>query len=334
MAAPRRAWLAGAFALALIAPLVAPNDYWIGVMARICLYTTLALGLNIVVGFAGLLDLGYVAFFGIGSYLYAFLASPHFGLHLPFLVVLPIVVLGTALSGILIGAPTLRLRGDYLAIVTLGFGEVVKFAIKNLENITNGSKALNPLPDPWTPGNALDWTNNYRGYYYLALGSLVAVVLLLRNLESSKLGRAWMAIREDELAASCMGINAAMVKLSAFAVGAALAGLAGSIYAVSLDQTGGPDSYTFNRSINVLCFLIIGGMGNIRGAIVGTFVLMGYDNILTPAIDDAIQRSGTAFRFSNVKLVVFGLALILMMRFRPQGIFPTRRERGEAGGGA
>ena len=127
---------------------------------------------------------------------------------------------GSGIAGVLLAAPTLRLRGDYLAIVTLGFGEVIKFAIKNLENITNGSKALNPLPAPWTPGNFLNWSTNFRGYYYLALIALILVVLLLRNLESSKLGRAWMAIREDELAASCMGINAAKVKLSAFAVGA------------------------------------------------------------------------------------------------------------------
>jgi len=326
----RKAW---PFALLAILPLVAPPKLG-GQIRDILVFCILALGLQVVVGYAGLLQLGIAAFFGIGAYITGILTVEQFPFQVGFWPAMLLATVGSGLAGALLAAPTLRLRGDYLAIVTLGFGEVVKFAIKNLENITNGSKALNPLPDPWTPGNALDWTNNYRGYYYLALGSLVAVVLLLRNLESSKLGRAWMAIREDELAASCMGINAATAKLSAFAVGAALAGLAGSIYAVSLDQTGGPDSYTFNRSINVLCFLIIGGMGNIRGAIVGTFVLMGYDNILTPAIDDAIQRSGTAFRFSNVKLVVFGLALILMMRFRPQGIFPTRRERGDAGGRA
>jgi branched-chain amino acid transport system permease protein len=134
-----------------------------------------------------------------------------------------------------------------------------------------------------------------------------------------------MAIREDELAATCMGMNAAGVKLSSFAIGSALAGLAGALFAASYDNTQGPDAYTFNRSITVLCFLIIGGMGNIGGAIAGTFVLMGYDNLLTPKLDAWIQESGTSFRFSQVKLIVFGLALILMMRFRPQGIFPARR---------
>jgi len=319
----KRVW---PLALLVLIPVLAPPKLG-GQVKDILVFCILALGLNIVVGYAGLLQLGIAAFFGIGAYITGILTVEQFPFQIGFWPAMILATVGSGIAGTILAAPTLRLRGDYLAIVTLGFGEVIKFAIKNLESITNGSKALNPLPVPWTPGNALDWSNNYRWYYYLSLVSLIVVVLLLRNLERSKLGRAWMAIREDELAASCMGINAARAKLSAFAVGAALAGLAGSLYAVSLDQTGGPDSYTFNRSITVLCFLIIGGMGNIRGAIVGTFVLMGYDNILTPYIDEAFQNSGTEFRFSNIKLVVFGLALILMMRFRPQGIFPTERER-------
>jgi branched-chain amino acid transport system permease protein len=219
------------------------------------------------------------------------------------------------------------LRGDYLAIVTLGFGEVVKFAIKNLENITNGSRPLNGLPLPWGSGPDTVWTHSFHGYYYLALALLGVVVALLYNLENSRLGRAWMAIREDELAASCMGISAPKVKLSAFALGSALAGLGGALYATTLDTTGGPDAYTFNRSITVLCFLIIGGMGNIRGALLGTLVLMGYDNILTPRIDQWLQASSpeSTFRFSDIKLIVFGLVLVLMMRFRPEGLVPSRR---------
>jgi branched-chain amino acid transport system permease protein len=313
------------FLLLALLPLVAPPKLG-GQVRDILVFSILALGLNVVVGYAGLLQLGIAAFFGIGAYITGILTVEQFPFQVGFWPAMILATLGSGLSGALLSAPTLRLRGDYLALVTLGFGEVIKFAIKNLENITNGSKALNPLPDPWIPGAVLNWSGNYRWYYYLALGMLVLVVVVLRNLERSKLGRAWMAIREDELAASCMGMNTAGVKLSAFAVGAALAGLAGSLYAVSLHQTGGPDSYTFNRSITVLCFLIIGGMGNIRGAIAGTFVLMGYDNILTPYIDQVIQESGSSFRFSNVKLVVFGLALIVMMRFRPQGIFPTSRK--------
>ncbi len=293
-----------------------------GQLKDMIVFSILALGLNVVVGTTGLLHLGVAAFFGIGAYITGILTVSQFPFQWALLPAMAAAVAGSAAAGTLLAAPTLRLRGDYLAIVTLGFGEVVKFAIKNLESITNGSKSLNPLPDPWpmSPDAWGKW-----GYYLLALAALAGVVALLRNLERSKLGRAWMAVREDELAATCMGMNAANIKLSAFAIGSALAGLAGALFAASYDNTQGPDAYAFNRSVTVLCFLIIGGMGNITGAVAGTFVLMGYDNVLTPVLDGWIQESGTAFRFSNIKLVVFGLALILMMRFRPQGIFPARR---------
>ncbi|HLY73452.1 MAG TPA: branched-chain amino acid ABC transporter permease [Planctomycetota bacterium] len=298
-----------------------------GQVKDILIFCILAMGLNVVVGYAGLLQLGIAAFFGIGAYITGILTVSQFPFQWNFWPAMLAATLGSAVAGMLLAAPTLRLRGDYLAIVTLGFGEVIKFSIKNLENITNGSRALNPIP---APDSFLDWIGNYRWYYYLTLLAVVLVALLLRRLEDSHLGRAWFAIREDELAATCMGLNAAQVKLSAFAFGAALAGLAGSLYAVSLNQTGGPDSYTFNRSITVLCFLIIGGMGNLRGAIAGTFILMGYDNILTPAIDEWVQKSGSEIRFSTFKLVVFGLALVLMMRFRPEGFFPSRRAEEDA----
>lgn len=331
-------WLAIGTLIALtLFPLVASPRLG-GQIKDILVFSILALGLNVVVGYTGLLQLGIAAFFGIGAYITGILTVTQFPFHWNFWPAMGAATIGSGIAGVLLAAPTLRLRGDYLAIVTLGFGEVIKFAIKNLENITNGSRALNPIP---APDSFLDWNGNFRWYYYMALGALILVVLLLRTLEDSRIGRAWFAIREDELAASCMGLNAAQVKLSAFALGAALAGLAGSIYAASLNQTGGPDSYTFNRSITVLCFLIIGGMGNIRGAIAGTFVLMGYDNILTPFADEFVQRyhvfKFTSYlldrelTFSSLKLVVFGLALILMMRFRPEGLFPSRRADQEAG---
>jgi branched-chain amino acid transport system permease protein len=339
MSAPARRWgLPGAFALLAIVPFLPFVTPWFGGQVKdILIFCILALGLNVVVGYAGLLQLGIAAFFGIGAYITGILTVDQFPFHWGFWPALIASVLGAGVAGMLLAAPTLRLRGDYLAIVTLGFGEVVKFSIRNLESVTNGAKALNPIADPVIPGLSVDWNGDYRGYYYVALALLVLVVVLLRNLEDSRLGRAWMAIREDELAASCMGLNTAGVKLSAFALGAALAGLAGSLYAASLDQTA-PDAYDFARSISVLCFLIIGGMGNIPGALVGTFVLMGYDNVLTPVIDDLIQKSGSSIRFSSFKLVVFGLALVLMMRFRPSGILPSRRAHREApapaGGGA
>jgi len=328
-------WLVALGVLALFPVVPGTDALRLGPQVRdIFIFCILALGLNVVVGYCGLLQLGIAAFFGIGAYITGILTVPQFPFQIGFWPAMVAATLGAGVAGVLLAAPTLRLRGDYLAIVTLGFGEVVKFSIKYLENITNGSKALNPLPPPFVPGIAAQtWADNYRGYYYLVLALLVVVVVLLRNLERSRLGRAWMAIREDELAATCMGINATKVKLSAFAMGAALAGLAGSLYATSLGATGGPDSYTFNRSMTVLCFLIIGGMGNLGGALLGTFVLMGYDNILTPRIDEWVQEHGWSFRFSNVKLIVFGLALIVMMRFRPEGILPSRRLKEELRGG-
>jgi branched-chain amino acid transport system permease protein len=320
-------WVAlGVLAALVLLPLV--STAWFGGQIKdILVFCILAMGLNVVVGYTGLLQLGIAAFFGIGAYITGILTVSQFPFQWNFWAAMAAATAGSALAGILLAAPTLRLRGDYLAIVTLGFGEVIKFSIKNLENITNGSKALNPIP---APNTWLDWNGNYLGYYYLALTFVVLVVLLLRRLEDSPVGRAWFAIREDELAASCMGLNAAKVKLSAFALGAALAGLAGSLFAASINQTGGPDSYTFNRSITILCFLIIGGMGNLRGAIAGTFILMGYDNILTPILDEWMQRREFPFRFSTFKLAVFGLALILMMRFRPEGFFPSRRAEEDA----
>jgi branched-chain amino acid transport system permease protein len=327
MSRDREKWvaLAALVALALFPAVASPRIG--GEVKNILVFCILAMGLNVVVGYTGLLQLGIAAFFGIGAYITGILTVSQFPFQWNFWPAMAAATVGSAVAGMILAAPTLRLRGDYLAIVTLGFGEVVKFAIKNLENITNGSRALNPIP---APDAVLDWNGNYRYYYYLALIAVVLVALLLRRLEDSHLGRAWFAIREDELAATCMGLNAAQVKLSAFAFGAALAGLAGSLYAASLNQTGGPDSYTFNRSITVLCFLIIGGMGNLRGAIAGTFILMGYDNLLTPAIDEWVQASGATWKFSTFKLVVFGLALILMMRFRPEGFFPSRRAEEDA----
>lgn len=321
----------------LLLPLIASPSLG-GEIKNILVFCILALGLNVVVGYTGLLQLGIAAFFGIGAYITGILTVTQFPFQWNFWCAMAAATLGAGLAGVLLAAPTLRLRGDYLAIVTLGFGEVIKFTIKNLENITNGSKALNPIP---APNSWLDWNGNYKGYYYLTLIILILVVLLLRRLEDSPIGRSWFAIREDELAASCMGLNAAKVKLTAFALGAAIAGLAGSLFAASINQTGGPDSYTFNRSITVLCFLIIGGMGNLRGAIAGTFVLMGYDNIASPYLDKLGHASGLGgpisqwlgrqreLQFSDFKLVVFGLALILMMRFRPEGIFPSRRAEQE-----
>ena len=300
----------------------------------IFILTILALGLNVIVGYTGLLHLGMGAFFGIGAYLTGILTIPAYPFECGFWLALVLSTAGAALAGVLLGTPTLRLRGDYLALVTLGFGEVVRFSLRNLEEITAGSRALNPIPPPnlrWLGLSSESWSNDMRPFYYLTLVLLIGVVWLLRNLERSRLGRAWVAIREDELAATCMGINAARAKLAAFAVGSALAGLAGSLYATKLTTTAGPDAYDFNRSIIVLACVILGGLGSIRGVIVGSMLLIGFDNIVAPMLDSAIQKANInptgnrLLMFTNWRLLIFGLALVLMMRYRPNGLLPARR---------
>jgi branched-chain amino acid transport system permease protein len=327
------------------------------------IFSILALGLNVAVGYTGLLQLGIAAFFGIGVYITGILTVGSYPFQVGFSVALIMATLGAALFGLILGAPTLRLRGDYLAIVTLGFGEVVKVTLRNLEEITKGTKGLNPIPPPQLPdwltsiagwfGIQNQWDRDYRLFFYLSLCILAIVVLVLRNLESSRLGRAWIAIREDELAATCMGINAPRVKLAAFAVSAGLAGLAGCLYATKLTSTSDPNAYDFNRSIIMLCCIILGGLGSLRGTLLGVFLLLGFDNILSPQIDQWIQDSGIrdsavswaksvspdstglasffnrVLTFSNWKLMIFGLALVLMMRFRPEGLLPSSRIKHE-----
>lgn len=314
-------------------------------LTYIFIYAILALGLNVVVGYTGLLHLGIAAFFGIGAYITGILTVPAYPFQLGFLAAIVLSTAGAALFGVLLGAPTLRLRGDYLAIVTLGFGEVTRFTLRNLEEITAGTRGLNPVPPPDLPalfarplrwlGIHADWALDYRLFYYLTLGILLVVILLLSNLERSRLGRAWVAIREDELAATCMGINAARVKLSAFALGCGLAGLAGCLYATTLTSTAGPDAFDFNRSIIMLCCIILGGLGSLRGTLLGVFLLIGFDNVVAPILDGLIQRAeinptgNPLLTFSNWKLAIFGFALILMMRFRPEGLLPSQQVEAE-----
>jgi len=314
-------------------------------LTYIFIYAILALGLNVVVGYTGLLHLGIAAFFGIGAYITGILTVQAYPFQFGFLAALVLSTAGAALFGLLLGAPTLRLRGDYLAIVTLGFGEVTRFTLRNLEDITAGTRGLNPVPPPELPalliaplgwlGIEPDWSLDYRLFYFLALGILVLVIVLLKQLEQSRLGRAWVAIREDELAATCMGINAARVKLSAFALGCGLAGLAGCLYATALTSTAGPDAFDFNRSIIMLCCIILGGLGSLRGTLLGVFLLIGFDNVAAPVLDGLIQRANinpdgkALLTFSSWKLAIFGLALILMMRFRPEGLLPADRMEAE-----
>lgn len=296
------------------------------------IFALLAYGLNVVVGYTGLLHLGIAAFFAVGAYVAGIFTVAAYPFGWNFVVVLVLGTLVAAALGLLLGAPTLRLRGDYLALVTLGFGEVTKFTLRNMEGVTAGTRGLSPLPPPT---DHAAWADDYRPFYYLTLSVLILAALLLRNLERSRLGRAWIALREDELAANCMGLNPNKLKLAAFALGAGLAGMAGVLYATRLTSTADPNAYDFNRSIFMVCCLILGGLGSRLGALVGVFLLVGFDNILTPIIDGYIQQQfpnagGKIYlTFTGWRLALFGLALILMMRFRPEGIVPSSRVKHE-----
>jgi branched-chain amino acid transport system permease protein len=310
------------------------------------IFAILALGLNVVVGYTGLLHLGIGAFFGIGAYLTGIATVQAYPFQMGLAGSVIVATVGAALCGLILGAPTLRLRGDYLALVTLGFGEVVNVSLRNLEEITAGTRALGPIPPPGPK-----FVEEYWPYYYLALGFLAVVVLLLMSFEQSRLGRALVALREDELAASCTGINVPRVKLAAFALSAGIAGLAGCLYATKLTNTANPDAYGFNMSITVLCCIILGGLGSIRGVLLGVLLLKGYEFLLGPALDQwsqgfkanvveslklhfpgnesLVEKAQTLLTFSNWKLMIFGLALIIVVRFRPEGLLPSRRVQHE-----
>ena len=302
-------------AMALVIPAIAPNPYVMGVITRICLYALLALGLNVVVGFAGLLDLGYVAFFGIGSYVYAFVSSPHFALHWPFPLALATAVCVTAIFGILIGAPTLRLRGDYLAIVTLGFGEITYILLINLDrpiDITGGPSGIITIDPPALFGYALH--DNWQ-YYYLILLLMGVAVLFSRRLRDSRIGWAWQAIREDELAAQAMGINTTAAKLQAFAMGAAFAG-AGGAFLASWQRSVFPDNFLFTESVNILAMVILGGVGSLPGVILGATLIV--------ALPEAFRD------FALYRLLAFGLLLMVLMIVRPGGLLSCEGPREEA----
>lgn len=326
-------WNVAFLVIALLLPLVdplLPEAARLGDLMRpIFVFAILALGLNVVTGFTGLLNLGVAAFMAIGAYSYAILTCEIYPYQVGFWWGILITMAVGAAAGFLLGSPTLRLRGDYLAIVTLGFGEIIQDVLKNLDVITKGTQGINPLPYP-SIGNYVFETTEYRPWYFLYLGLVVAVVILIRNLENSRLGRAWISVREDELAATCMGINPTKTKLFAFAVGAALAALAGALFASMLGSTGEPSNYDFAISIMALCMVIVGGMGNISGVLLGALVIGGLDSILLTKLSIYLSREGIGGGMvfttpTNYKFMLFGLALVLMMRFRPEGLLPSRR---------
>jgi branched-chain amino acid transport system permease protein len=341
-------WMIPAFLLLAAVPFL-PGRYvpiYGTQLIPVLCFAILTLGLNVVVGYTGLLHLGIAAFFGIGAYTAGVLTTTQFPFGSSFVVVAVAATLVSAAVGVVTTAPTLRLRGDYLALVTLGFGLITIYVIRNLDAITDGTKGLTPvspsflpgIDDPTLPKSGQGWRDSWRKYpylYFLCLGLLAAVVIFLRNLERSRLGRAWVAMREDELAASCMGLNPARLKLSAIALGAGLAGLAGALFAVSQDGTTEPKAYDFNRSMITLCCVILGGLGNRPGVLLGVFLLIGYDQILTPLADNWLQArkinpEGKEYlKVSGWRLCIFGIALILMMRFRPEGLLPAARQKRE-----
>lgn len=343
--------LFGFLAIALIAPFLAQTlggNYWVRVLDFALLYIMLALGLNIVVGFAGLLDLGYIAFYAVGAYLMALLSSPHLttqfaalaqlfpdGLHLGFWWVLLLAAPVAALFGALLGAPTLKLRGDYLAIVTLGFGEIIRIFMNNLDrpvNITNGPKGITKV-DPAT-FFGINFSSSYElfgfaftpviMYYYLTMVLVVIIVFVSLRLQKSRIGRAWVAIREDEIAAKAMGINTRNVKLMAFATGAAFGGVSGVVFG-AFQGFVSPESFVLWESIYVLAIVVLGGMGHIPGVILGGILLVGFQELLRE-LATPVQK----MIFGNVLIdaevlrsLLFGLALVVVMLYRPSGLWPA-----------
>ncbi len=334
------------------------------------LYVMLALGLNIVVGFAGLLDLGYVAFYALGAYMVGLLASPQFalllqstvneypalgaalvslmgkgiletGIHLSVWVIVPLAAALAGLAGAILGAPTLKLRGDYLAIVTLGFGEIIRILMNNLDgpvNFTNGAQGINMI-DPIRifgvslSGEAGSKANlmfgsysmpSVNAYYFLFLFLCVAVVFVTSRLQHSRLGRAWVAIREDEIAAKAMGINTRNVKLLAFSMGASFGGVAGAMYASFIGSIT-PEAFSFNESILILAMVVLGGIGHIRGVVVGAVLLAALPEILRFAVEPAQKAifGHVVIDTAILRQLLYGLALVLTMLYRPAGLWPS-----------
>ncbi len=323
-----RGFALAAFAIVLaLVPLVVRNDASINTLADVGIYVMLALGLNITVGYAGLLDLGYAAFFSIGAYAYGMLASPQFGLHWPFWALLFVGAGLAALFGLLLGAPTLRLHGDYLAIVTLGFGLIVPQIFQNLTQYTGGPNGISGLDTPTFFGHSFG--QSAVPFYYVVLVIVAIVILLVNNLRESRLGRAWMAMREDPLAARHVGINTTGVQIAAFAFGAAIAGLAGVIFAAKLSLVS-PDLFTYQTSILVLSMVVLGGMGNIPGVIIGAVLLALVNGSVLPQINGLVNGAlHTHLDLTNYNFFIYGAILVALMLFRPEGLLPNRERQQE-----
>jgi branched-chain amino acid transport system permease protein len=332
----------------------AGGNYWVRVLDFAMLYVMLALGLNVVVGFAGLLDLGYIAFYAVGAYTAALLTSPHLtdnfqwianlfpnGLHTPYWLVVPIAMALAALFGILLGAPTLRLRGDYLAIVTLGFGEIVRIFMNNLDrplNITNGPQGVTGVAPLQAGGFSFADTHTFFGhdfnsvyfYYYAFVACALFVIWVCTRLQHSRIGRAWAAIREDEIAAKAMGINTRNVKLLAFAMGASFGGLSGAMFG-AFQGFVSPESFTYWESVVVLACVVLGGMGHIPGVILGAVLLAVFPEVLRTTmgpLQDALFGH-TVVDPSVIRQALYGLAMVVIMLYRSEGLWPAPTHEGK-----
>ena len=330
------------------------GNFWVRIADVALLYVLLALGLNIVVGFAGLLDLGFVAFFAIGAYMYGLMASPHLsdtfawfaqmfpnGLHTSIFLVIPLGAALAGLFGILLGAPTLKLRGDYLAIVTLGFGEIIRVFLNNLDhpvNLTNGPKGLGQI-DPirifgLNFGRYIDIggieISSVTLYYYLFLLLVVFSIIICHRLELSRIGRAWMAIREDEIAAKAMGINTRNMKLLAFGMGATFGGVSGTMFA-AFQGFVSPESFSLMESIMIVAMVVLGGIGHLPGVILGAVLLSALPEVLrwVSGLLDLQMRTGGRLDASILRQLLIALAMIIVMLLRPRGLWPSP-EHGKA----
>jgi branched-chain amino acid transport system permease protein len=341
------AFAVGALLIALPFVVGQLGNAWVRALAFAALYVMLALGLNIVVGFAGLLDLGYIAFYAVGAYMYALLASPHLtsnfpalaamfpdGFHSSIWLVVPMAAGLAALFGIILGAPVLKLRGDYLAIVTLGFGEIIRIFMNNLNapvNITNGPQGIT-LIDPITIGVNFSRTLDLGFvklpsvylYYYLFVVLTIFTIIICIRLQNSRLGRAWMAIREDDVAAKAMGINVRNVKLLAFALGATFGGVAGAMFA-AFQGFVSPESFSLMESIIVLAMVVLGGLGHIPGVILGAVLLAIFPEVLRHTVVPVQQQLfGQVIVDAEVlRMLIYGLAMVAIMLYRPKGLWPA-----------
>jgi branched-chain amino acid transport system permease protein len=340
------------FLVAAVALLVLPlvlqqfGNAWVRIVDMALLYVLLALGLNIVVGYAGLLDLGYVAFFAVGGYLFALLASPHLaeafpfiaanfpnGLHLPIWAVIPLAALLAAVFGVLLGAPTLKLRGDYLAIVTLGFGEIIRVFLNNLDrpiNLTNGPKGISQIDGITFFGVKMNRTlevfgfevNSVSLYYYLFLALVVVSVVICHRLELSRIGRAWMAIREDEVAAKAMGINTRNLKLMAFGMGATFGGVSGAMFA-AFQGFVSPESFSLMESVMIVAMVVLGGIGHLPGVILGALLLAALPEVLRHVAGPLQAMTDGRLDSAILRQLLIAVAMIVIMLMRPRGLWPA-----------